>query len=192
MKPLNLQEDLVRDFQEQKKIIVEQVALIDPMATSLRKPAAKRLFHTGIIVFMEIITWLLLLGCIAFVLFADKLYPFYYLNQLVHDTALGDRYKADDLKLLYWCIKGIGIFAALLFFIIARMLGTIRLKNSILNVAGRNMKLLVEQLLKRKAGMEIMEQKYPVELPYSDDTIVMPNQRPHDDILCNLNKFSLR
>ena len=183
MKPLNLQEDLIRDFQEQKKTVVEQVALIDPMATSLRKPAAKRLFHAGVIVFMEIVTWLLLLGCIAFVLFADKLYPFYYIDQLAHDTGLAERYKPYDLKMLSWCIKGIGIFAALLFLVIARMLGTIRMKNSILHVAGRNMKLLVEQLLKRKAAMETMEQKYPVELPYSDDAIVMPQQKPHNDIL---------
>ncbi len=183
MKPLNLQQDLIRDFQEQKKTVNEQVALIDPMATSLRKPAAKRLFNAGLIVFMEIVAWLLLLGCIAFTIFADKLYPFYYLSQMAHDTALGDRYKAHDLNLLYWCIKGIGIFAALLFLIIARMLGTIRLKNSILHVAGRNMKLLVEQLLKRKAAMETMEQKYPIELPNSDDAIVMPVQKPHDDIL---------
>lgn len=183
MKPLSLQEELIRDFQQQKKMINEQVALIDPMATSLRKPAARRLFHNGILVFLEILSWLLMLGCIAFVLFADKLYPFYYLNQLVHDSALGERYPAEDLKLLYWCIKGICIFAALLFVVIARMLGTIRLKNSILHIAGKNMKLLVEQLLRRKAAMEGMEQKYPVELPYSDDAIVMPPQKPHDDIL---------
>ena len=183
MKPLNLQEDLIRDFQEQKKTINEQVALIDPMATSLRKPAAKRLFNAGLIVFMEIMAWLLLLACIAFVLFADKLYPFYYLNQLLHDTSLAQRYKQEDLKVLYWSIKGIGIFAALLFLIIARMLGTIRLKNSVLHIAGRNMKLLVEQLLKRKAAMENLEQKYPVELPYSDDAIVMPVPKPHNDIL---------
>lgn len=178
-----MQEDLIRDFQEQKKTVNEQLALIDPMATSLRKPAAKRLFHTGLIVFMEILCWLLVLGCIAFVLFADKLYPFYYLNQLLHDTSLGERYKAGDLSILYWSVKGIGVLVALLFLVIARMLATIRLKNSVLHIAGRNMKLLVEQLLKRKAAMENMEQKFPVDLPANDDTIVMPVQKPHNDIL---------
>ncbi|WP_118952145.1 hypothetical protein [Taibaiella helva] len=183
MKPLNLQEDLIRDFQEQKKTVNEQVTLIDPMATSLRKPAAKRLFHTGLIVFMEILCWLLMLGCIAFVLFADKLYPFYYLSQLQHDTSLGERYKTGDLQTLYWAVRGMGIVVALLLLFIARMLATIRLKNSILHIAGKNMKLLVEQLLKRKAAMENMEQKYPAELPQSDDAIVVPLQKPHNDIL---------
>lgn len=183
MKPLNLQADLIRDFQEQKKTINEQVALIDPMATSLRKPAAKRLFHTGFILFMEVLSWLCFLGCIAFVLFADNLYPFYYLNQLLHNSSLLTQYKEQDLKVLYWSIKGMGLLIAILFLIIARMLGAIRLKNSILHVAGRNMKLLVEQLLKRKASMESMEQRHPVEMPSSDDAIVMPQQKPHNDIL---------
>jgi hypothetical protein len=183
MKPLHLQEDLIRDFQEQKKTISEQVDLIDPMATLLRKPAARRLFHAGFIVFMEIITWLLVLGCIAFALFMDKLYPFYLVNQITHDTSLGERYHSYDLNLLHWGIRGLAIFAALLLFIIARMLGTIRLKNSVLHVAGRNMKLLVEQLLKRKAAMEGLEQRHPTEMLADDDSVVMPLQKPHNDIL---------
>lgn len=183
MKPLALQEDLIRDFQEQKKTISEQVDLIDPMATSLRRPAAKRLFNTGLILFMEVLSWLCFLGCIAFILFADKLYPFYYLNQLLHNQALHTQYKEHDLKILYWSIKGIGLLVAVLFLIIARMLGTIRLKNSILYVAGRNMKLLVEQLLKRKASMESLEQRHAIDMPSSDDAIVMPQQKPHNDIL---------
>lgn len=183
MKPLHLQEDLIRDFQEQKKTISEQVDLIDPMATLLRKPAARRLFHAGFIIFMEIITWLLVLGCIAFALFMDKLYPFYLVNQITHDTNLGARYHSYDLNLLHWGIRSLVLFAALLLFIIARMLGTIRLKNSVLHVAGRNMKLLVEQLLKRKAAMEGLEQRHPTEMLADDDSVVMPLQKPHNDIL---------
>lgn len=182
MKPLTLSEDLIRDFQEQKKATNEQIMLVDPMATSLRKPAAQRLFHTGLIVFMEILAWLLFLGCIAFAIFSDKLYPFYYLNQLLHDTSLGEQYKENDIRVLYWSVKGMAVLIGLLFLIVARMLGAIRLKNSILNIAGRNMKILVEQMLRRKAAMEILEQKYPIDLPSSDDAVVMP-QKPHNDIL---------
>jgi hypothetical protein len=183
MKPLNLQEDLIRDFQEQKKTINEQVDLIDPMATLLRKPAARRLFHTGMIIFLEIIAWLLLLGCIAFAVFMDKLYPFYLLNQITHDSSLAERYHQYDMNLLHWGIRGMAVVAALLLFIIARMLGTIRLKNSVLHVAGRNMKLLVEQLLRRKAAMEGLEQRHPSEMLADDDSVVMPVQKPHNDIL---------
>lgn len=183
MKPLNLQEDLIRDFQDQKKTINEQVALIDPMATSLRRPAARRLFHAGFIMVMEALCWLCFLGGIAFLLFADKLYPFYQLNQMLHNQALKAQYPEQDLKVLYWSIKGMALLVSILFLLIARMLGTIRLKNSVLHVAGRNMKLLVEQLLKRKAAMEFLQQRHPVDMPSSDDEVVMPLQKPHDDIL---------
>jgi hypothetical protein len=166
MKPLNLQEDLIRDFQEQKKTISEQVDL-----------------HAGFIVFMEIIAWLSFLGCIAFALFMDKLYPFYLINQIAHDSSLAERYHQYDLNLLHWSIRGMVIFAALLLLIIAKMLGSIRLKNSVLHVAGRNMKLLVEQLLKRKAAMEGLEQRHPSQMLADDDSVVMPMQKPHNDIL---------
>jgi hypothetical protein len=179
----NLQEELIRDFQEQKKMISEQVELIDPMATSLRKPAARRLFHAGIIVFMEIIAWLLFLGCIAFAVFMDRLSPFYIINQIIHDSNLGSKYASSDLNMLHWGIRGMAAVASILFFIIARMLGAIRIKNSVLHVAGRNMKLLAEQLLKRKAAMEALEQRHPFEMLPDDDSIVMPGQKPHNDIL---------
>jgi hypothetical protein len=161
----NLQEELIRDFQEQKKMISEQVELIDPMATSLRKPAARRLFHAGIIVFM------------------DRLSPFYIINQIIHDSNLGSKYASSDLNMLHWGIRGMAAVASILFFIIARMLGAIRIKNSVLHVAGRNMKLLAEQLLKRKAAMEALEQRHPFEMLPDDDSIVMPGQKPHNDIL---------
>jgi hypothetical protein len=182
MKPLSIQEDLIRDFQEQKKTINEQVKLIDPLATSLRKPAAKRLFHAGFLVFLEILAWLLFLGTIAFVLFMDKLYPFYYLNQIQNDSQLSTNYKTSDLNLLSLSVRGMALVAAVLMAVIARMLSRIRQKNSVLHLAGKNMKLLIEQLLKRKATMEALEQRHMLEMPSSDDAVVMP-QKPHNDIL---------
>ncbi len=183
MKPILLQDDLINDFQEQKKIIREQIALIDPLAASLRKPAAKRLFHAGFLVFMEIIAWLLCLGCIAVIVFQNKLYPLYFLSQMLHDTALSGTYKLYDLQMLNWAVKGLLLLAALLFVIIARMLAQIRKKNGVLHLAGKNMKVLVEQLLKRKAVMESLEQRHPISMPSDSDTIVLPPVKPHDDTL---------
>lgn len=183
MKPMLLQDDLIKDFQEQKKVIREQIGLIDPLAASLRKPAAKRLFHAGFLVFMEIISWLLCLGCIATVIFQSKLYPLYLLSQMLHDTALSGRYKLYDLQMLDWAVKGILLFVALLFIVIARMLARIRQKNGVLHLAGKNMKVLVEQLLHRKAAMESLEQRHPVSMPSDSDTIILPPVKPHDDTL---------
>jgi len=178
----NLKDDLIRDFLDQKKAINEQLSLVDPMAASLRRPAARHLFHNGIIILLEIVSWLLMLGCIALIFLLDRIYPFYQLNQLLHDSNLKDHFNHNDLLMLDWSIKGLVGVVALLFVFVARMLGAIRMKNTILNVAGRNMKSLAEQMLHRKAVMENMAQRYPMDLPADNDSIVV-NQKPHNDIL---------
>jgi hypothetical protein len=182
MIPHNLKDDLIRDFIEQKKSINEQLILVDPMAASLRKPAAKHLFHNGLIVLLEILVWLLAVGCIAFIFLMDKIYPFYLLNQILHDSSMKEKLNHNDMMMLIWSIKGLVGLVALLFIFIARMLSTIRNKNTILNVAGRNMKSLAEQMLHRKAVMESMEQRHPLDLPTNNDSIII-NQKPHNDIL---------
>jgi len=183
MKPYSLKEDLTRDFLEQKKALEEQLALVDPMASSLRKPAAKRLFHSGIIIFFEIISWLLVLGSVAFIILMDRITPFHLMPQLLHDSTIKDQFNHAEMIQLQWIIRGIAVFAALLLLLIAQMLGAIRMKNSILNVAGRNMKQLAEQMLQRKAAMETMQQRHPMDLPSDDDSIILQQQRPHNDIL---------
>src|SRR5690606_7115654 len=94
------------------------------------------------------------------------------------------KYKQTDLKALYWGIKGLVIIIALLLVIIGRMLAKIRIKNSILNLTGKSMKQLAEQLLKRRAQMETLNQRFSMDLPMDDDTIILPNTPSgHNDIL---------
>lgn len=179
----NLKEDLIRDFLDQKKNLNEQLLLIDPMAASLRKPAAKRLFHNGIIILFEIIAWLLFLGCVALIFLMDRLTPFHILTRLIHDTDLKTNYSTADLNLLHWAVVGLIALIGILFFIMTRMLAAIRMKNTVLNIAGRNMKSLVEQMLHRKAVIRSFEQRYELELPSDTDSIVIQSQKPHNDIL---------
>ena len=183
IKPLTLQEDLIRDFQEQKHNIAEQVSLIDPMATLLRKPAAKRLIHAGLLVVVEIFSWILVLATIAFIIFIDKLYPYYLIPKISNDAHVLVKYTEQDMRMLAWAVRGIAMVLVIALVIIARMVATIRKKNSVLNVAGRNMKMLAEQMLKRKASMEMLEQRYPMEMPSDADSIVKPIAKSHDDIL---------
>ena len=82
MTSTRLQDDLLKDFKEQKKMIYEQVELLDPLGTSLRKPAAQRLISKGFMIFSEVICYLLAAGIIAFMFFMDKIYPFYILADL--------------------------------------------------------------------------------------------------------------
>ncbi|KAA5534647.1 hypothetical protein F0919_08510 [Taibaiella lutea] len=179
----NLKEDLIRDFLDQKKSINEQLLLIDPMAASLRKPAAKRLFHNGVIILLEIIAWLLFLGCIALIFLMDRITPFHILNRLIHDSSLREHYSFADFDLLHWAIIALVALAGILFFVITRMLASIRMKNTVLNIAGRNMKSLAEQMLHRKAVINSFEQRYELELPSDTDSIVIQNPKPHNDIL---------
>lgn len=180
---MSLQDDLIRDFQEQKQNITEQVNLIDPMATLLRKPAAQRLIHAGFLVVVEIFAWLLVLATIAFIIFMDKLYPYYLIPKLSNDANILAKYSEQDMRMLAWGIRAIAIVLIITFFIITRMVATIRKKNSVLNVAGKNMKILAEQMLKRKAAMEVLEQRYPIDMPADSDSVVRPAAKTHDDIL---------
>jgi hypothetical protein len=113
----------------------------------------------------------------------DRIFPFHLIGRLLHDTAISDNYNPNHVMLLSWIIRGMAVFTALLFYIILRLLGSIRKKNNVLHLTGKNMRLLAEQLLKRKAAMDTLEQKHPVEMPSNADTVVVPAQKPHNDIL---------
>ena len=50
-------------------MIYEQIELLDPLGTSLRKPAAQRLAGKGALIFSEILCYLLAAGIITFMFF---------------------------------------------------------------------------------------------------------------------------
>lgn len=179
MEPLTLKEDLILDFQEQKKAISEQIELIDPMASSLRKPAARRMLDAGMLIFMEILTWMILLCFIAFLIFMDKIYPFVYLNDLNVTAKVSDQ----ELQMLRGAIRALGAASVVLLLIVSRMLRKIRLKNNVLNLTGKNLRLLSEELLKRKSAMNTLMEKHAKELPIDSDTVILPPPKPHNDTL---------
>jgi len=178
-----LQDDLIKDFLEQKRTVTEQIRLMDPMATSLRKPVAQRLLHGGFSIFLEIICWLLFAGAIAYVFFMDKAVPFYVLSKLIQTGKGQPGFTEKELFILNWSVKGLVVLIAVLVLIIARMLAKIRQKNAILHIAGKSMKQLVEELLKRKSAIEAIEQRHMLELPATTDSVVTPPVKPHNDIL---------
>lgn len=187
--PSNLLHSLIKDFEVQKGVINKQIEDIDPLATALRMPVASRLFNSGLLIFIEILVWIAIAAMIAFTFYMDKLYPFTIWNQVTYDSDLLSTYQRDDFIYLGWIIRAAAIFVALLLFWIARLLSTIRMKNSILNIAGNSMKDLVAQHLKRKAAIEQMENKYPEILITDTDSVVLPKENPpseeqnHPDIL---------
>lgn len=159
-----LKEDLIQDFRKQKILIHEQLAIFDPLGTQLRTPAAKRLVSKGMLILSEVLCYLLTLGAVALAVFLPKIHPFYILSEL----SVKQQYEGlgkSNIELL-----NIGIYAligliALLFFGLARAVRIIRLKNDILNFAGKHINTLVGENLKRKAIIETIEQRHSTELP---------------------------
>lgn len=163
-----LQDDLLRDFKEQKAMIYSQLEVFDPMGTQLAKPAAQRLVNKGILIVSEILCYLLALGAIAFAFFLTKIYPFYILSEI--------QYKSDYVKLGWMnvrmftiCIYALIGLIAILFYALGSALRHIRLKNDILSFAGKHIKTLVSQHLTRKASIDTIEQRHFLELPDFQD-----------------------
>ncbi|MEZ5015448.1 MAG: hypothetical protein R2800_00195 [Flavipsychrobacter sp.] len=164
MSSTRIQDDLLKEFNETKKMIYEQVELLDPLATSLRKPAAQRLINKGALAFTEIVLYLLFAGTILFAFFMNKIYPFYILTEMKYKPEyrpLGIE-KIEFLNITIYAVVGI---IALLFYALARTVRHIRLKNNILNLAGKNIKHIVGQHLERKAVIDAIVQRHFLELP---------------------------
>ena len=171
-----LQDDLLHEFREEKRMIQSQIDLFDPLAASLRKPAAQRLASKGLILFGALLCWALFLISIATCIFLDKLYPFYLLFQLKrpeHAQALG----LQNVQLLQWSVYALIGFAGLMFVFLARALARIGQKNDILHFAGSRIKTLIGQHLQRKAAIDAIEQRHFNELPA--DTAIYVNEVPN-------------
>jgi hypothetical protein len=159
-----LQDDLLHDFKEQKKMIELQLDVFNPLGIELSKPAAVRLVHKGLFIFAEIVCYLLCVSAIALVVFLPKTFPFYILQEL--------RENADYRKLGWLNIEVLNIsvyvmlgIIAILFFCVSRAMRSIRLKNDILHFAGKHIKTMVGQHLQRKAAIETVTQRHFLELP---------------------------
>jgi uncharacterized membrane protein len=155
-----LKDDLLQEFREERIMINEQIELLDPLATSLRKPAAIRLLSSGTLIITEISCYIISLGGVAFIAFMHLIYPFSIMGDIFYNSEV--RNKTGDLNLLYFILAVYGITAlgVLLIFVIGRMAREIRLKNDILHIAGKDIKTIIGQHLERKAAHETIEQRH--------------------------------
>jgi hypothetical protein len=154
-----LQDDLLQEFNEERKMIYAQLELFDPLSDSLRKPAAKRLLHKGALILLEILLYLLSLGDIGVAVFFDRLYPFYILSQLrVKGEKAG--FNHFEVEALYWTVVGCVAISAVLLYCLARGTRRIRLKNDVLQVTGKHIKSMIGQYLTRKAAIDAIYQRH--------------------------------
>jgi hypothetical protein len=171
-----LQDDLLHEFREEKRMIESQIEDFEPLAVKLRRPAAQRLASKGLILFGELLCWAVFLGAIATCIFLNKLYPFYLLFQL-NRPAHVDELGIQNVQFLQWSMYGLIGLCGVAFLLLARTLARIRQKNDILNMAGSRIKILVGQHLLRKAAINTIEQRHFNELPvdYKTDVNAIPN-----------------
>lgn len=154
-----LQEDLLKEFKAEKELILEQLALLDPLAVTLRKPIAARVWNSIVFLVLESIIWLGIVAVIAFCFIRDKVYPFYIMARVRSKGAeLG--FSDRDMNNLYYSVIVFAVIIVILLFIIARSLAKLRKKNKILQIAGKTIKTVVGEQLKRKAAIEAIDQRH--------------------------------
>jgi hypothetical protein len=176
---INLKDDLIREFREERDMINDQIEILDPLATSLRKPAAHHILSAGALIACELVCYGLCLGGIVFLFFLSKVYPFSTLFDIFYNPRLHGEVNVLDLTYLNIAVYGLVVLAAILFYIIARMSRAVRLKNSILNQAGRDIKTIVGQHLKRKAAIDTIEQRHLLGMPGIIEDKTRVNQVPN-------------
>jgi hypothetical protein len=155
-----LKDDLLEEFREERIMIKEQIELLDPLATSLRKPAAQRLLSSGTLIISEISCYIISLGGIAFIGLLHRIYPFTVLNDVFYNSQIRAKTGTTNLLYLIIAIYGLVLAGITMMFILGRMAREIRLKNDILNQAGKDIKIIVGQHLERKASMDTIEQRH--------------------------------
>jgi hypothetical protein len=141
-------------------MINEQIELLDPLATSLRKPAAQRLLSSSTLILTEYIAYIVSIGGIAFMALMHKIYPFSVLNTMLYTPQQRIRIGAPNIIYLLLGIYGLTAIGIALTFILGRVAREMRLKNEILYMAGKDIKTIVGQHLERKAALDTIEQRH--------------------------------
>ena len=97
MPQTTLKDDLLAEFREERTMINEQIELLDPLATSLRKPAAQRLISSGSLILGEFICYIISAGGVAFIALMHKIYPFSILGTIFYNPEQRNRIGAPNL-----------------------------------------------------------------------------------------------
>ena len=167
-----LQDDLLREFRAEQTFVAQQIDRFDPVATSLRRPAAARVASSGAMFFVELLCYLGALGLLACAIFSDKIYPLLLFTRFKRPE-YSAVIRPGNVENLYWWMIGALVFSALLLYALARALRRVRIKNAMLARTGSTVKSLVGDLLKRKASIDALEQRHAQEiadLPTAIDT----------------------
>ncbi len=155
-----LKDDLLAEFREERVMINDQLELLDPLATSLRKPAAQRLLGSGTLIIAEFSCYIVSLGGVAFMALMHRIYPFRILNTIFYDQGIRGKVGGPNLTLLILATYGLAALGVGCIFLLGRMAREIRLKNDILKMATKDIRTILGQHLERKAAITAIEQRH--------------------------------
>lgn len=157
MSLISLKEDLLQEFREERNMINEQIEVLDPLATSFRRPAAQRLLHSTILVVSEGCCYLL--GAAGIMVAAWFHYSYSFKVLLSAFSYAGPARGLPDADMMTSGMYLVLLIATILVLSCARMARAIRQKNTILNRAGKDIRKIVGQHLERKAAIDSIEQR---------------------------------
>jgi hypothetical protein len=155
-----MNEDLLREFEEECNMVNTQMKMLDPLGTSLRRPAAQRLLSDTTLIITEYICYALFIGILVFAAMAHTIKPFSVMDTIYHNPEINTIVGSPNLNNYLLASYGIVVIAAILVLAIGRMARVIRLKNDILHQAGKDIKTILEQHLQRKAALDIINQRH--------------------------------
>src|SRR6188768_3463458 len=101
-----LREDLLKAFRDERAMLDEQIALIEPLAKNLSRPAISRWARRGAGFAGEMICWLLCVLLIVGCFLLNKIPPFYLLFEL-NRTQIQDLLGARPVQMLQWGVYGL-------------------------------------------------------------------------------------
>lgn len=179
----NLYKDLISDFHTHDKSTSEQIALLEPLAVSMKSTSMQRMLQSWWLVLLEVVVWVLVAAAVLGVVLTERVVPFDFISKVSANAATLQALGAQHFDNFYLGVKALFAIIAFALFIIARMVASIRSKNKILSIAAKNMKLVAEQLLRERSHIESMYAKYPFDLPKNQDSIIIGANKNHDDVL---------
>ena len=155
-----LEDDLLNELKQERRMIYEQIEVLDPLSVALRKPVAQRLMNTTLLTLAEILCYLLAISGILFAAMAHTIYPFSLLAKVYASKTVMSKLGESDVNHFALALYAVMALCILLIFLVGRMARDIRKKNQILHLAGMDVKEMMAAHLDRKAAIDYLEVKH--------------------------------
>lgn len=188
-----LLEDLIKDFRQDRVANLAEIEQTDQIVGKVKRSITYRFLLKSISLFLELILWIAMLACFLIIILTEKFYPFSILSHLKLNDSLSGVFQ-KDLNVLIWAIRGVFFVLGFTFLWVARLLMKARKRGKLMNNLSKDLKSLMEQLLRRRSAIQALTMKYPVDLAEENDSVSPPalnssseeglqNSDNHDDIL---------